>query len=254
MRILRSRLASMSSVLAVAVLIATLGSTACVRHQYSPPPPRISQLSQYDAPPTYSEPRWDLTTLSYAWLGQGFDFSRAGLEPVLLRVTNKSGQSAQVLVDECVGIAADGREYMVYTLDQAGALVYNSEFYRVQRETFASGAGGAILGAGLGALFGLVVGGGDAVWRGAIIGGAGGAVTGTISGAAGSQAGLERQVMLELQHFVWKNAMIPPRASQAGYLYFPRLDIRTVRVTLRFGDQLQVYELPVQPANVQPAG
>ncbi len=225
---------------------AILLSSACVQHRVPPPAPRVANPPAYNAPPTFTDPRWELTTLSYVYMGQGFDFSRAGLEPVVLKLVNTSGASIQVLRDEVIGIAHDGSEYLVYTMDQAGQMVYNSEYYRTSDYAAAGALGGAALGAGLGSLFGLIAGGGPAVWQGALIGGAGGAVVGGLSGAAQGQAQLNAQVRREMQYFVWKESYIPSRGSQVGYFYFPRVGLRAVRVTVRSATgAIQTYELPI---------
>ena len=227
-----------------------LCSGACAPRQ-PPPPPRVyNQPLPTDVAPTYADYRVQLTAVSYAWMGQGFDYSRAGLEPVILKVTNTSGAGMQVLVDEVVGIAQDGNEYLVYTLAQAGQMIFNSEYYRTNRDAAGSAVAGTIIGAGLGSLFGLLVGGGPGAWRGAIIGAAGGGVTGALTGSSQGQARLRHEVMQELQYFVWKETYIAPQSARVGYFYYPRVNLRAVRVTVRgTGGEVQAYELPlVAPA------
>jgi len=251
-RFQRPRLLRQLLVYALCALMMLSG--ACAPRQ-PPPPPRVyNQPMPTDVSPTYADHRVQLTAVSYAWMGQGFDFSRAGLEPVILKVVNTSGAGMQVLVDEVVGIAHDGNEYLVYTLAQAGQMVYNSEYYRTSRDAAGGAVAGSILGAGLGSLFGLLVGGGPGAWRGAIIGAAGGGVTGALSGSSQGQARLRHEVMQELQYFVWKETYIAPQAAQVGYFYFPRVNLRAVRVTVRMtGGEMQAFELPLVAPALPPA-
>lgn len=225
-------------------IVGLVFSGACVRHQ-PPPPPRVAPQA-ISSPPSYVDDRWELTALSYAYLGEGFDYSRAGLAPVVLKIYNTSGAPVHVMRDEVIGIAHDGSEYLVYTIEQATQLVYNSEYYRTSQDTAAGVAGGALLGAGLGSLVGLAAGGGNAIWQGALIGGAGGAVAGGIAGSSGSQRNLEQNVRRELTHFAWQQSPIPHLGSRAGYFYFPQVGITAVRVTVRskLGD-IETYELPL---------
>ncbi|GAB7080336.1 hypothetical protein [Megalodesulfovibrio paquesii] len=237
------------------MLLSALCTGACT-YRHVPPPPRVyNQPMPTDVAPSYVDARWQLTAVSYVWMGQGFDYSRAGLEPVILKVVNTGSTGIQVLTDEVVGIAQDGSEYLVYTLPQAGQMVMNSEYYRANRDAAASTVAGTLIGAGLGSIVGLLVGGGPGAWRGAIIGGAGGAVTGAMSGSAQGEARLRNDVMQELQYYVWKETLIAPQATKVGYFYFPRVNLRAVRVTVRgVGGELQAYELPlVAPANLPPA-
>lgn len=191
-------------------------------------------------------PQWEIAAVAYEHLGQGMNYSEAGLGPVFLVFKNKSAQQPVVQVEETRGVTADG-EYLAYSLPEATALVFSSESF----STMASNAGrtaalGSFVGAGLGALLGTI-GGGDNIWKGAAIGAAGGALVGGSAGVySSSERDLKKVILRELDQYGWKNEPIPADYTRVGYLYFPaEVGVFAVRLVVRVDGQVHTYKVPV---------
>ncbi|WP_461211120.1 hypothetical protein [Desulfocurvus sp. DL9XJH121] len=188
------------------------------------------------------EPRWDIGAINYEHFGQGMDYTEAGLEPVFLVLKNKSLQSPVVRVEEARGVAADG-EYLPYSLDEATRLVFASETFKTTTANAAkTGAVGAVLGAGLGALVGFI-GGGDNIWKGAAVGAAGGALLGGAAGTyASSERDLKNAIRRELADYQWTDEAVPADYTKVGYIYFPAdRGIEKVKLVLRVDGQIMRY-------------
>jgi hypothetical protein len=234
---------------ALAILVPTawlgtlviLGLTACAREPM-PQPRKVVDPSNIDGAMKTDD--WDVAAVAYEYYGQGLDYNRAGLAPVFLVFKNKRNLAPTVLYEETRGITPSG-EYLPYYIDEAHRLVYNSEAFRISAGQAArSGGVTAALGAGLGALLGTI-GGGDNIWRGAIIGGAAGGVLGSAAGA-GSQNDVGGDIRADLYRYAWTNNPSPPQYTKVGYLYFPGgLGVNRVGVTIRTGERIETYVLPV---------
>jgi hypothetical protein len=191
---------------------------------------------------------WDLAAVAYEHYGQGYDYRKAGLEPVLLVVRNKSGTTPRILIEETRSNSRQGM-YLPYSVDEATKLVYNAESFTTSAGSAArTGTLTALLGAGLGALLGTI-GGGDNIWEGALIGGSAAGLAGAAGGTVQTQADIKGNIYQELSRYAWTSDPIPPTFTKVGYLYFPGgLGIGSVNVTIRTGDRIETYTLPVTGA------
>lgn len=188
------------------------------------------------------EARWDIGAVNYEHLGQGMDYTEAGLQPVFLVVKNKSLQNPVVKIEEVRGVGATG-EFLPYSLEEATRLVFASETFSTTTANAAkTGALGAVLGAGLGALIGFI-GGGDNIWKGAAVGAAGGAMAGGVAGVYTSdERELKRAIRTELAQYQWTDEAVPADYTKVGYIYFPAgQDIRKVKLVLRVDGQILRY-------------
>lgn len=193
--------------------------------------------------------QWDIAAIGYQYQGQGVNYAAAGLQPVLLVFKNKSDTRPQVLLSEVRGMG-NGGDYMVYSVDEAGRLVLNSqEFNNTAQNMLRSGTVGAAAGAGLGALIGLLTGGNDRVWQGALIGGAVGGTAGAVSTMGESRQQLRDMVYNELSHYKWQEDPMPPFYTRSGYLYLPgNVGISGVRIVVRTQNEVVTHTLPIQNA------
>jgi uncharacterized protein YcfJ len=104
---------------------------------------------------------------------------------------------------------------------------------------------GAVVGAGLGALLGLI-GGGDNIWKGAAIGGAAGAMAGAAYGGVDSELKLKDVMRDELRTYMWTNEAVPANYTKVGYLYLPAdKGITQLKIVVRNGQALESYAIPV---------
>lgn len=219
------------------MLVLTFG---CQPTNPLPQPRKVIDPAEVDG--SVIEPRWDIGAVTYENLGQGMDYTKAGLEPVFLVVKNKSLQTPVIKVEEARGVAPGG-EFLPYSLAEATSLVFASETFKNTTKDAAKTAGlGAFLGAGLGALVGFI-GGGDNIWKGAAVGAAGG---GLLGGAAGvytsSERDLKRAIHNELSQYQWTDEPVPSDYTKVGYIYFPAdQGINQVKLVLRVDGQILRY-------------
>jgi hypothetical protein len=187
--------------------------------------------------------QWDLAAIRYAYLGQGIDYGQAGLTPVLVVVKNKSNAKPVINPKETRAQGTDG-EYLPYSVDEALRLVLHSEqFSHTATKAGERAAVGVVIGAGLGALFGLI-GGGDAAWKGAAVGAGVGGVGGAGSAVLGDDNSFQKAVERDLYQYAWTDEAIPPHYTKVGYVYFPGgHDITSVSVVLRNGNDMATYRL-----------
>jgi len=150
-----------------ALVLAAVLLTSCVMGY--PPPPALVLAEPASVPGAVSTAWWDVSAQGYADDGQGLDYSRAGLLPVLIVVRNKTPGYPLIDPAEVRGLAP-GREYAPYPPYAAADVAEaTTAFEESAKAAFRGGAAGAIIGAGVGTLLGAAVGGGDAPVRGALM-------------------------------------------------------------------------------------
>lgn len=234
--------------MAVLVLVASLG---CQSTKPLPQPRRVVDPGQVDG--SIITARWDIGAVQYEHLGQGLDYSKAGLAPVFLVFRNKSLQTPVVRVEEIRGVGVDG-EYLPYSIEESVKLVFAEEsFTTTASNASRTGALGAFLGAGLGALLGTI-GGGDNIWKGAAIGaGAGGLLGGAAGTYSSSEADLKRTIRGELAQYGWNDEPVPADYTKVGYVYLPAdRDISQIKVVVRDEGTLESYTIDI--ADIAPLG
>lgn len=226
----------------LACLLAVLCS--CAPIQPLPQPHRVVDPSSMSN--AVRTPRWDIAAVGYLYSGEGLDYAAAGLSPVCLGLSNKTDERPQILVEEVRGLAPDG-EYLPYSIPEAVRLVVSSNaFAATAADAARSGGIGAAVGAGLGVLIGLLAGGNDLIWKGALVGGAIGGASGALSAGSHSQAALRDAAEEELYRYAWRTAPLPPKFSQAGYIYFPgNVGVGRIKVVVRSGKDVATYVIPL---------
>ncbi len=234
-------------VLFLVFLACTFFTFAC---QSTKPLPQPRQaIDPATAKNAIQTPRWDIGALGYTYPGQGLNYSKAGLDPVLLIVKNKTNETPVVLVEEMRGVGADG-EYLVYSRQEAVRLLLASETPSLAGEK----AGKdmlflTLLGAGVGALIGSID-GGDNVWKGLLTGAgtsllAGAAVSAGVPASEGEA--LKELASAEIGQYEWKETKIPPHYTRTGYLYFPaQKDITALKLVVRIEGEVLSYTVPVE--------
>jgi hypothetical protein len=231
--------ASLAALALSAVLL-----TSCVMGY--PPPPSLVLAEPAAIPGAVSTAWWDVAAQGYADDGQGLDFSRAGLMPVLIVLRNKTPGYPLVDPAEVRGMAP-GREYAPYPPYQAADVAEaTTAFDESAKAALRGGAAGAIIGAGVGTLIGAAAGGGAALWRGALIGGGIGAVTGAATSMPEARHQLRRGIQTELETLALRPVPAPPYGLTAGYVYFPaNAGIGWVRVTVRAQSATYSYDVSI---------
>lgn len=225
--------------LAAALLVA-----GCAQRQPLPQPRKVIDPSTVPGAVVTSD--WEIGAVAYAYMDQGVDYRKAGLFPVFLVFKNKSATAQPVVqVEEARGVSIDS-EYLVYNVDEATRLVFDSETFRNTTGNVArSGGLGALAGASLGALIGLI-GGGDNIWKGAVIGGTLGAAGGGLAGGVDSERRLRAGIRDEITRYGWTDDPVPPTYTKVGYIYLPdRLGIHSLKILVRWEDQVAAYTIPV---------
>ncbi|EPR44244.1 hypothetical protein dsx2_1605 [Desulfovibrio sp. X2] len=238
----RSRL--FRAVALVLVLVFPASLFGCASRQPLPQPRRVADPDT--VPGSVKTSEFGIAAVGYTYLGEGLDYSKAGLDPVFLVFKNSSDKKFTVDYDQTRGVASDGSEYLPYSVDEATQLVTRSEALSNTTSNAArSGGLGAVLGAGIGALIGTI-GGGDNIWKGAAIGAAGGAMAGGLYGGYNSETELKQSVIRELSRYAWTSEPVPQSYTKVGYLYFPGdVKIDKVKLLVRSGDTVTTYTLPV---------
>ncbi|MGE4298751.1 MAG: hypothetical protein AB7E47_12035 [Desulfovibrionaceae bacterium] len=238
----------MSGALAGIVLPVLLMLSGCASTKPLPQPRRVMDPTTVNG--AVLTPRWNIAAVGYGYYGEGLNYKEAGIEPVMLVFKNMAenvpAEGLPVIhVDEVRGVSADG-EFLAYSVPEAERLVFASESFGVSAANAAKpGAMGAVVGAGLGALIGMI-GGGDQIWKGAAIGGVLGGAAGAATGAIGSESDLKKVISEELYRYVWTEEAAQPNYTKIGYLYFPgTVGIDSVTVTVRQGGDAQTYKLPI---------
>ena len=231
-----------------ALALAAVLLTSCVMGY--PPPPALVLAEPASVPGGVSTAWWDVAAQGYADDGQGLDFSRAGLFPVLIVLRNKTPGYPLIDPAEVRGLAP-GREYAPYPpLAAADVAEATTAFEESAKAAFRGGAAGAIIGAGVGTLLGAAVGGGAALWRGALIGGGIGAFTGAVTSMPEARYQLRRGIEAELETLALRPVPAPPYGMAAGYVYFPAdAGIGWVRLTVRSQGSAYSYDVPVAAPN-----
>lgn len=220
---------------------------SCQATKPLPQPRRVIDPARVEG--SAQTPRWDIGAVHYEHFGQGMDYRDAGLDPVFLVFKNKSMQAPVVHIGEVRGVGADG-EYLAYNLEEATKLVFASETFSVTAGNASrTGAIGAFLGAGLGALLGTI-GGGDNIWKGAAIGAAGGALLGGAAGTySSSEAELKNTIRTELNQYGWNNEPVPADYTKVGYVYLPAdRGIESLKLIVRVDGQILPYTVKIAQA------
>lgn len=192
---------------------------ACGYQQPTPPPLRAVE------PENMREARiskaYSVAAVRYAHSGEGLDWSKAGLLPVLIILKNKSDRAIVMNATDVKGQGSGG-DFLPYPPSQASVVVTNSSIFSESVNAAGKGVGiGAIIGGGLGALLGLISGNPDAVWRGALAGGVVGGATGGVANTVQTRDELRQAVDRDLRSFAWDNAPVPPGSTKQGYIYLP---------------------------------
>jgi hypothetical protein len=229
---------------ALAALALVLMVTGCAQRQPLPQPRKV--IDPATVPGAVVTSDWEIGAVAYAYMDQGVDYRKAGLFPVFLVFKNKTAtEQPMVQVEEVRGVSIDS-EYLVYNVDEATRLVFDSETFRNTTGNVArSGGLGALAGASLGALIGLI-GGGDNIWKGAVIGGTIGAAGGGLAGGVDSERRLRASIRDELTRYGWTDDPVPPTYTKVGYLYLPdQVGIHSVKILVRWQDQVAAYAIPV---------
>lgn len=156
----------------------------------------------------------------YMYPGQGLDYTKAGIHPLQVVVTNNSDESIKFSSESVVLHATDGNLYLTYTPQEASELVVRSHAI----EEAAKGAiTGAATGAAVGALVGLVVGSAFGVDTGDMA--AHGAAYGGIAGAGGGAKTfadkLRSAATIEINNKALTQATVLPGFTKSGWLFFP---------------------------------
>jgi len=234
------------------VLLAAMILAACSTTRPLPQPRRVADPA--DVPGAVRTGKWEIAAVSYEYPGQGMDYAEAGLNPVFLIFRNKSGEQPVITPEEARGVAPDG-EYLAYSLEESRRLVFASEtFKNTAYQASKTGAVGAVLGAGLGALIGTI-GGGDNIWKGAAIGGVIGGAGGAVAGVPGTERELTNIIRQELGQYAWTAEPVPNDYTKVGYFYFPNMDIQKVKVVVRWQGRSETYTVPVvEPPSGEQAG
>lgn len=228
---------------ALALVLCAIMISACASRQPLPQPRKVADPDT--VPGSVKTAEYGIAAVGYAYFGEGMDYRKAGLEPVFLVFKNSSDKSFVVEYSQLRGIGPQG-EFLPYTIDEATELVTRSEAFAVTAGDAArTGALGAVLGAGIGALLGTI-GGGDNIWKGAVIGGAAGAMGGAVAGGWGSESETKRTVLRELSSYAWTSEPVPPSYTKVGYVYFPGgVDIERVTLLVSHEGSVIPYTLPV---------
>lgn len=157
----------------------------------------------------------------YVYPGQGLDYTKAGLYPLRVTVTNNSSRQFLLSPEAVVLLGGDGQLYMTYQNQEAAQLVINS--YAIQ-ELAKGAASGAVVGAAIGALVILTVGAILHVHPNDSLVGAG-AFGGAVGGAQGGIEAYLTRLRDAAQAEIYNNALtkkvIPPGFTASGWLYFP---------------------------------
>jgi len=230
--------------LAVAALSLLVASCAA---SSQPRPQMTSVVDPATLPGGVRTPEWDLGAVRYRWTGSGLNYFEAGLLPVILIVHNHSNRVPVIYAQECRGVGPGGAEYPPYSMEQAAEVVFASTAYQKSAEAaVVGGLTGAAVGAGLGALIGSGFNGGWGAGPGALIGAGIGAVGGAALSQRPSMDQYRASLYQEMATYAWRPNPIPPTSIIPGYLYFPsNLPLSAVHVTLRIGNQIQSYIVPI---------
>jgi hypothetical protein len=228
-------------------------AAGCAQRQPLPQPRKVVDPGQ--VPGAVNTADWEIAAVAYEYMGQGVDYREAGLFPVFLVFKNKSvGVQPSVASAEARGVTLAG-EYLPYSVEEATRLVFDSETFRNTTGNVArSGGLGALAGASLGALIGLI-GGGDNIWKGAVIGGTIGAAGGGLAGGVDSERRLRASIRDELERYAWTDAPVPPTYTQVGYLYLPdKVGVHSLKILVRWEEQVVAYTVPVVDVVAEPPG
>ncbi len=195
-----------------------------------------------------SLPQWDVAAVRYRYSGVGLDWSKAGLEPVLLLFKNKGSGHPLVSPFDILGLSG-GNRLSPLPPQQAADIAAGSVLYKeTVKATLAGSAAGALIGAGLGALFAAPV-GGSAVWQSALVGGGIGAVTGAAATAPRAEADIRMLLDQEFYGLAWSPVPVPPYTIIPGWLYFPAgAGVEALLLTVRSGEEVAALTVPVSNA------
>jgi hypothetical protein len=162
-----------------------------------------------------------------------FNWFKAGVCPTRLIFNNDSDISCVVNPLQITCTDAAGVTYKPYDPKEAGDAVVASEAFDAHVRGALGGAIlGAALGAGLGAAVGGIAGGGRSAATGAAIGATFGGVEGLLVGTSGSRSQMESRVRRVLHAKTLRTQTLSRGMSSEGLVYFPAVNITSIRVIL----------------------
>jgi len=175
-----------------------------------------------------------------------FNWFKAGVCVTRFIIVNDSLE--QIMIDPTQITCTDdkGITYQPYNIKEAGdAIVASEAFGSYVKGAIAGVLIGAIIGAGIGAALGGAIGGARWATRGAAIGASSGGGQGLILGAGGNRAAMEARVRM----MIISNYFMPKPLYQGmthdGLIYFPAVQIQSVRLLLSSGQKAIKIEIPV---------
>jgi len=162
-----------------------------------------------------------------------FNWFKAGVCPTRLIFNNNSGKAIIVDPTQITCIDSAGVGYQPYDAREAGDAVVASEAFKSYvRGAIAGAILGAAIGAGLGAAVGAAAGGRGWAGRGAAIGAAAGGTEGLVLGSVANRQAMETRVRTILMSNKLPNKVLSNEMTHDGLIYFPAVDIKTVKVLL----------------------
>lgn len=187
-----------------------------------------------------------------------FDWIKAGVCPTRLIFNSDADVTYVVNPLQITCTDAGGITYQPYDAKEAGDAVVASEAFAAHvRGALAGVILGAAMGAGLGAAVGGVAGGGRSAAAGAAIGAGFGGVEGLLVGSAASRSQLESRVRRVLYDKSLSTQPLSRGMTCEGLVYFPAVQITSVRVLLAdtAGPQVLEVNIPVAlPPQTPPLG
>jgi hypothetical protein len=187
-----------------------------------------------------------------------FNWFKAGVCPTRLIFDSDADipyvvNPLQITCTDAAGVA-----YKPYDPKEAGDAVVASEAFAAHvRGALAGAILGAALGAGLGAAVGGIAGGGRSAAAGAAIGAGFGGVEGLLVGSSVSRSQLESRVRQLLHVQTLRTQTLGRGMSCEGLVYFPAVNITSIRLVLAeaAGPQVLEVNIPViMPRQTPPVG
>ena len=175
-----------------------------------------------------------------------FNWFKAGVCPIRLIFNSDADIPYVVNPLQITCTEAAGVTYQPYNPKEAGDAVVASEaFAAYARGALAGAILGAALGAGLGAAVGGIAGGGGSAARGAAIGAGFGGVEGLLVGSSVSRSQLESRIRQILYAKTLRIQTLGRGMFGDGLVYFPAVNITSVRVVLAEAEGPGVLDLNI---------
>jgi hypothetical protein len=175
-----------------------------------------------------------------------FNWFKAGVCPTRFIFSNESQNQIMIDPSQITCVDNKGVTYVPYNAKEAGDAIVSSEaFGSYVRGAVAGAVVGALIGAGLGAALGGGLGGRAWAARGAAIGAASGGGQGLVLGSVRNRSAMEMKV----RSLMISNQLMPKPLSTGmtheGLIYFPAVQIQSVRVLLSYAQNSIKAEIPV---------